>query len=463
MTASSARSLLLSITGMVLVACTASGPAAPSASIAAGSSSAEPAEPSTAAPSSVASSTPEPSPLATARAGDSWLLVGRHGEPGLHVILDRTLEEDLAVPTGVPGERWGDVFTASPGTTTTVVKDVVIQPGYGGESQTIAGRWILPAIGMDPVPVGLSADRTTLVLVEPDVAHGAAGADRTQSRFAILDANLFSRHDPRIVTLPGAFDFDALSPDGSLLYVAEQIPGPLEGRYQVRAVETATGRLRPEVIVDKRNLDEQMAGYPIDQVRRADGMVMTLYRGAEYPFVHALSSVDAWAVCIDLPKAGFDDADAATDWGITSLGVGKGDVVVNATLGLAVAIDPSELTIRRSVEFEPSAASGIRLAKFGHVELGPAGRRVAASPDGASVYAAGEGGVVRLRARDLVVETRYLPGIAIDAIAVSPDGDSLFALTRTDGRIARLDAASGEVDWWVGDGGFDRLLGAMPW
>ena len=192
-------------------------------------------------------------------------------------------------------------------------------------------------------------------------------------------------------------------------------------------------------------------------------MVMTLYRGAEYPFVHALSSVEAWAVCIDLPTRGFDDVDAADDWGIVSLGAGKGDLAVNATLGIVVEIHPNDLTIRRTVDFEPSAAAAFRLAKFGHGELGPAGRRVIAAPDGASVFAAGEGGVVRIGAADLDVQQRYLTGTSVEGLALTPDGATLFALTTTGGRIARLDAATGEVEGWVGDGGFDRLLGALPW
>jgi hypothetical protein len=419
-------------------------------------------------PSATASptaATPKPSstasPTATASAGDAWLLVGRPGSEDLTVILDSTLEEQIAIPAGVPGEHWGNVFSATPGTGSTVVRNVVIQPGYGGDGQTIDGRWVFPTIGEDPVPVGVSADGSTLVLAEADVRHGAEGAARTTSRFAVLDANLFSRHEPRMIELAGAFDFDALSPDGSLLYVAQGIPGPLNGRYQVRVVETATGRLRPDVIVDKRNVNEQMSGYPIDQVRRSDGMVLTVYRGAVHPFVHALSTVDAWAVCIDLPGRGFDNADAATDWGIVPLRTT--DVAVNATLGIAVDIDPGALNVRRAVDFEPSAAAAFRLAKFGHGDLGPAGRRVAAAPDGRSVYAAGEGGIVRLGIEDLDVEQRYLPGTAVDAIAITPDGTSIFALTRTGGRIARLDAETGGVESWVGDGGFDRLLGALPW
>jgi hypothetical protein len=403
------------------------------------------------------------SPAPSASAGDAWLIVSNQGDPELRVILDSTLEEQTTVPYGAPDATWGYVLTATPGERTTRIQNVVIQPGFGGSTQEIDGRWVLPTVGLDPVPVGVSPDRRTIVLVEADAPYGAAGADRSHSRFAVVDGRLALGYEPRIIELPGAFDFDALSPDGSLLYVAQQVPGPLEGGYQVRVVQTATGVIRPEVIVDKRNIDEEMAGHPVDQERRADGMVMTLYRGAEYPFVHALSSVEAWAVCIDLPTRGFDDEDAGDDWGIVSLGKGKSDVAINGTLGLAVEIDPSELTVRRSVDFEPSAAAAFRLAKFGHGELGPAGRRVLAAPDGSSLYAASEGGVVQLGAKDLDVQQRYLPATAVDGLALTPDGTTLFALTATGGRIARLDAATGELEGWVGDGGFDRLLGATPW
>lgn len=406
---------------------------------------------------------PSLSAAPAAAAGDAWLIVSRATEATLRVILDSTLEEITELPVGVPDATWGHVLTATPGDETTVVHNLVVQPGFGGSTQEIDGRWRLPTVGLDPIPQGVSADRSTIVLVEADADHGAAGADRTVSRFAVVDARLGLDYEPRVIELPGAFDFDALSPDGGLLYVAEQVPGPLEGRYQVRAVETATGRLRDAIIVDKRNIDEQMAGWPVDQERRADGMVMTLYRGAEYPFVHALSSVEAWAVCIDLPARGFDDVDAADDWGIVSLGKGMSDLAINASLGIAVEIHPTELTIKRTIDFEPSAAAAFRSAKFGHADLGPAGRRVVAAPDGSSVYAAGEGGVVRIRATDLVVEQRYLPATAVDSLALTPDGMTLFALTTTGGRIARLDATTGELERWIGRGGFDGLLGAVPW
>jgi hypothetical protein len=438
--------------GVFLVAC--SSPVAPSSSSAPGSTTPASAE-QTAAPATEASP--------TAAAGDAWLIVSRRNDPDLRVLLDSTLEDDFELPVGAPDATWGHILTATPGDRTTRLQNLVVQPGFGGSTQDIDGRWILPTVGLDPIPVGVSADRRTIVLVEADAEQGPVGAERTISRFAVVDGRLGLAHEPRVIELAGAFDFDALSPDGAILYVAEQVPGPVEARYQVRAVDTATGVMRPEIIVDKRNVDEEMAGRPIDQERRADGMVMTLYRGAEYPFVHALSSVEAWAVCIDLPTRGFDDVDAGDDWGIVSLGNGNGDLAVNASLGIVVEIHPSELTVRRTIDFEPSAAAPFRLTKFGHADVGPAGRRVIAAPDGMSIYAAGAGGVVRIGAADLDVQRRFLPLTSVEGVALTPDGTTIFALTTTGGRIARLDAATGDLEGWVGEGGFDRLLGAVPW
>ena len=159
------------------------------------------------------------------------------------------------------------------------IADLVVQPGFGGPGRSIEGAWRLPTVGLDPMPAGVSADGSTIVLVE-DRPEGAAAAGPS----AVRDRRALPPDaEPRIVELPGVFDFDTLSPDGSILYVAEHVPGPLAGRYQVRAIDTATGVMRAEIIVDKRNIDEAMAGWPIDQELRPDGVVLTLYRGVRAP------------------------------------------------------------------------------------------------------------------------------------------------------------------------------------
>ena len=389
--------------------------------------------------------------------GDAWLVVGRSGEDALRVMLASSGEEDYELPIGIPNETWGRLVTVTPGRPNSLVEDLTIQPGFGGPLRTIDGAWRLPTVGLDPIPVGLSADGSTIVLVE-DRADGAAAP--VVSRFAVLDRGL--RSEPRIVELKGDFDFDTVSPDGSILYVAEHVPGPLAGRYQVRAVDTATGVMRDAIIVDKRNIDEEMAGWPVDQELRSDGTVLTLYRGVEHPFIHALHTIDAWAVCIDLPATGIDDPQAASDWGVITLADGRSSLAINATLGIIVDVD-ADLTVRRTVDFEPSAQNPITLAKFGHIEPGAVGRRLVAAPDGSAVFAAGARGIVRIETADLAVSGRWLEGRAVDAIAVLPDGSAVYALVRDGGRIARLDPKTGEVLGWAAGEGYDRLVGIVPW
>ena len=324
---------------------------------------------------------------APAGAGDAWLVVGRPGEDGLRVMLASSGEEDFELPLGVPDDTWGHLVTVTSKRPNSVIEDLTVQPGFGGPIRTIEGAWRLPTVGLDPMPVGVSADGSTIVLVE-DRPEGAAAP--TVSRFAILERSL--RSEPRIVELPGVFDFDTLSPDGSILYVAEHVPGPLAGRYQVRAVDTATGVMRPEIIVDKRNIDEAMAGWPVDQELRTDGVVLTLYRGVEHPFIHALHSPEAWAVCIDLPTRGMDDTAATADWGVVATPDRRLTLAVNATLGMIVQVHTQDLNVQRVVDFEPSAQRGITLAKFGHAPAGAVGRRVVVATDGQAVFAAGARG-----------------------------------------------------------------------
>lgn len=442
------RPVLILATASMLAACTGATSTAPAPSPAA------PAKPTASAKPATVTPMPEEAYDPT----DAWLVVGRPGDDRLHVILSSTEEEMAGFPLGAPDKDWANIVVTVPDDSITRVEDVRAERGFKawGNRLEIEGAWRLPTIGLDPVPVGVSSDGSTIVLVE---AGDAAAKDKT-SRFAIVARTLDAK--PRIVELKGAFEYDALSPDGSLLYVVEHLPGPPAGHYQVRAVETATGTLRPEVVVDKTDVNETMAGWPVAQARRSDGLVLTLYRGAEHPFIHALNSIDSWAICLDLPATGADDADAALDWGLAAKL--DGDLLaINATLGLVVEVDPSDFAVKRSVPFEPSAARGIVLAKFGHQPTGPVGRRVVAASDGSAFYAAGPGGIVRIDPKTLAVTSRLLEGSAVESMAVTPDGTTIYALLAAGGRIVKIDTKTGEVLGRVPSGGYDRLVAIVPY
>jgi hypothetical protein len=109
----------------------------------------------------------------------------------------------------------------------------------------------------------------------------------------------------RRITLPGAFSFDALSPDARTLYLIQHVNarGDLS-HYLVRAYDLEQGRLRQQPVVDRVEQESEMAGYPLARAVARDGSwVYTLYQddAQPTPFVHALDTVHGLAVCVDLP------------------------------------------------------------------------------------------------------------------------------------------------------------------
>jgi len=173
----------------------------------------------------------------------------------------------------------------------------------------LRGSWYIPAVAYDRSPGGLSADGGTLVLVTFPRSYPPQ-----RTRLAILDTRLFLRHPTRgrqrprhairRLELPGAFSFDAISPDGSRVYLIQNFyRGARLTRYEVRALDVASGRLLPAPIVDPEEPDERMQGSPVDRVSSPDGRwAYTLYTGSEERFVHALDTVRGRAVCVDLPQ-----------------------------------------------------------------------------------------------------------------------------------------------------------------
>jgi DNA-binding beta-propeller fold protein YncE len=84
-------------------------------------------------------------------------------------------------------------------------------------------------------------------------------------------------------------------------------------------------------------------------------------------------------------------------------------------------------------------------------------------PDGSAIFAGGARGIVRIDTADLTVTARSLEGTRVDAIGITPDGATIYALVRDGGRIAQIDAATGEVLGWAAGDGYDRMVGVVPW
>jgi hypothetical protein len=172
----------------------------------------------------------------------------------------------------------------------------------------LRGSYFLPAVALDGTPGGISANG---MLVLASLPHRYPPR---RSQLAILDTRLFLSHPNRKtgsprhavthVSLEGAYSFDAISPDGSRVYLIHNIfKGRRVGRYEVRELDAASGRLLPEPVVDPEEPDERMQGSPVTRVSSPDdNWAYTLYTGSRERFLHALDTVHGRAICVDLPQ-----------------------------------------------------------------------------------------------------------------------------------------------------------------
>jgi hypothetical protein len=201
-----------------------------------------------------------------------------------------------AGPDGVIDSGANDRLIASPaGLRHTVVARAQVEGGRIWRTAVLDGRWDVPVVAFDGSSGGLSEDTERLVLMRP-----ALRADPKVSRFLVLGAR-WLRVRQRI-TLEGKWNYDALSPDGSTLYLIQSVSRPHADRYAVRAYDLRAHRLLPKPIVDPSEPDEPMRGYPSTRVTGPAGRwVYTLYLGGDEPFVHALDTVKRSSICIDLP------------------------------------------------------------------------------------------------------------------------------------------------------------------
>ena len=180
-----------------------------------------------------------PTAQPSASAGDAWLIVSDSTEPTLRVILDSTLENIFEPPVGAPRRHLGHVLTATPGDKTTRIQNLVVQPGFGGSTQDIDGRG-----GYRP-----SASTRSRVACRPTARDRPGRGRRSTAPLAATNRHFVSRSGwPPRAGQPaanhraeGAFDYDALSPDGTLCTSPSRCP--VRSR---RATRSARSR-RPRV------------------------------------------------------------------------------------------------------------------------------------------------------------------------------------------------------------------------
>jgi hypothetical protein len=184
-----------------------------------------------------------------------------------------------------PGS-FGAVGVTSTGGTTSVSR--------GASSVVLHGRFGIPTLITTGTRLGLSRDRSLLVL---------QSMSRRRTSFVVL--RLRDLRVVQTIALQGSFAFDALSPDARTLFLVEHRSSDLQ-HYVVRAYDLRAQRLLPGRIADKTQRSWVMQGWPTSRVATFDGRwVYTLYTNpGGYPFVHALDTVRGVAHCVGIAWTG---------------------------------------------------------------------------------------------------------------------------------------------------------------
>ncbi len=175
----------------------------------------------------------------------------------------------------------------------TIVRASTTDAGTVAMSQTISGAYGVPMITQNGPGGGMFRDGSTFVLQ-------SIGLNPT-TQFALLRTQDLSTRDQ--ISLKGTFGFDALSPDGSMLYLIQHSSTQDIQHYIVRAYDLKAHKLLPGRIADKSQKSWVMQGWAVSRVTSANGRwVYTLYANpGGYPFIHALDTVKGVAHCVGLP------------------------------------------------------------------------------------------------------------------------------------------------------------------
>lgn len=248
--------------------------------------------------------------------------------PGLLVALAVALIAGLAVTPLGAAKEFGTVGTSQgviehrDGTTyryvtvnpqtkpaLTIVERIEVSDGTVDRWWYLRGNYFIPAVAFDGSPGGLSANGNALVLVGFSRAYPPR-----RTKLAILDTDVYLRHPirpgqqrpphaVRRIDLPAYFALQAISPNGSKLYLRRYRPSDRPSDdFALRILNAHTGTLAPrplEAINDVRTL----SGLPISGTSSPDGRwAYALYDGdAHQPFLLALDTAGGRVIRVDLP------------------------------------------------------------------------------------------------------------------------------------------------------------------
>ena len=117
---------------------------------------------------------------------------------------------------------------------------------------------------------------------------------------------------------------------------------------------------------------------------------------------------------------------------------------MNGALGLVVeynVLDGVPQMLRTKSLFDTPEAASTQPVRPASVTSSVA----ALAPDGKTLYALGQRGLLAIDRQALMLRGRFLPDWSLDGIAISPDSARLYVASVAQGKIVRLDPAAGTI------------------
>jgi len=348
--------------------------------------------------------------------------VSTHSSQVVSVIDSRSHTADRRLPMGVPTSDWKHLYSVA----STSLVDTDPQTGATLSTMPLGGAYRLPAATANGVPGGLSPNGMWLVV---------ESIDSSQSH--ILIVNTTTSTVRRKIDLDGYFQFDAISNDGDRLYLIQHLNGR---EYYVRLYDVIGDRLDENIVVDKSDGNQAMAGTRLSGIATPDGhMLFSMYvREHESPFIHALSLDGPFAFCLDLPGDGYADSAAELRWALAITGDGSRIYAANPATGVVAVISTganSVPSVLRTARFERAISPNAKVS---------GANAAVVSRDGKTLVVGGASGVTWIDTSSLQVRAHALTAWHVSSVGLSPNGQNLYAVG-DDGRIAEISMADATV------------------
>ncbi len=380
------------------------------------------------------------SPSSTGAAGGYRLYAvdTQVGNAPISVIDAATGHLERTLPVGTPSPDWSRLYAVSYSGTKTTLRAIDTHTGNTLAQISFDGSFVLPFADASGETGGLSPNGQWLVAQSVGL--------RNETAFMLVPIGFTQR--PRRIALSGDFSFDAVSNDGSRLYLIESLAASQPGHYRVRQYDVAAGALNPQVVVDKREIaSASMTGTRISGVFSPDGRWQySLYiNPSTGPFIHALNLESPYAWCIDLPTGGGTYQQMM--WSLAIKPTGSALFAVNPTLGEIARVDISADGPSNELNQVGSFAPGQASLQSGFFSEAVAkGMQLGASVlsrDGQTLIATSDLGTVAIEVASLKPRHQLLADPAVESVVMSDDGTALFASSSSGPALLQVNPTTG--------------------